>query len=126
MKLFLLLPLALLLLATGCAKEQVIGGQTDDHGCLIAAGYSWCDARQECIRPWETPCTVVNASELCGDEEVYQCGEYVKVVHELLGAGATYYRPDGTQFDCPVVAPESMSADCLAVFELSCDQVDCS
>ncbi|MDE2019271.1 MAG: MliC family protein [Patescibacteria group bacterium] len=37
--------------------EQLIGGQKDAHGCLKAAGYSWCAAKAECIRPWETYCT---------------------------------------------------------------------
>lgn len=36
---------------------QVIGGDKDEHGCLIAAGYSWCDAKQKCIRVWEENCT---------------------------------------------------------------------
>lgn len=38
------------------AKPALIGGQTDAHGCLIAAGYSWCDAKQKCLRPWEEAC----------------------------------------------------------------------
>jgi hypothetical protein len=29
---------------------QLIGGQTDSHGCLIAAGFSWNDIKQVCIR----------------------------------------------------------------------------
>jgi membrane-bound inhibitor of C-type lysozyme len=37
--------------------EQAIGGQKDEHGCLVAAGYSWCDAKQTCIRQWEEYCT---------------------------------------------------------------------
>ena len=37
--------------------QPPIGGQTDEHGCLIAAGYSWCEARQECERSWERYCT---------------------------------------------------------------------
>ena len=37
-------------------SEQLIGGQTDDHGCLIAAGYSWCEAKQKCLRTWEEAC----------------------------------------------------------------------
>lgn len=45
---------------------QTIGGDKDEHGCLIAAGYSWCEAKQECIRPWEEPC-----------EEAYICPESV-------------------------------------------------
>jgi hypothetical protein len=33
-----------------------IGGQKDAHGCLVAAGYSWCETLAECIRVWETDC----------------------------------------------------------------------
>lgn len=34
-----------------------VGGDRDAHGCIPSAGYSWCDAKQQCIRPWETNCT---------------------------------------------------------------------
>ena len=37
--------------------EQVIGGETDEHGCLIAAGYSWCESKQKCLRTWEEECS---------------------------------------------------------------------
>ena len=30
----------------------VIGGQTDRHGCLRSAGYSWDTVEQKCTRPW--------------------------------------------------------------------------
>ena len=50
----LLLSMALI---AGCEKQQIIGGDKDAHGCLIAAGYSWCDAKQKCLRPWEENCT---------------------------------------------------------------------
>ena len=38
-------------------NNQLIGGQKDEHGCLIAAGYSWCQAKQKCLRVWEEACT---------------------------------------------------------------------
>jgi hypothetical protein len=34
----------------------LIGNQQDDNGCLISAGYSWCESTQSCIRQWITPC----------------------------------------------------------------------
>jgi hypothetical protein len=37
--------------------EQTIGGDTDEHGCLIAAGYSWCNSKSKCLRTWEEPCS---------------------------------------------------------------------
>jgi len=38
------------------ASTQLIGGDIDEHGCLIAAGYSWCEVKQKCLRIWEEPC----------------------------------------------------------------------
>lgn len=54
----------LLVLSYGCTQPQQepIGGQKDSHGCLIAAGYSWCDALQKCYRPWEENCTNATAT----------------------------------------------------------------
>ncbi len=37
-------------------EEQVIGGDRDENGCLVGAGYSWCEAKQKCLRTWEEPC----------------------------------------------------------------------
>jgi len=34
-------------------NENLIGGQTDEHGCLVAAGYSWNENVKACIREWE-------------------------------------------------------------------------
>ncbi|MDD5026441.1 MAG: S-layer homology domain-containing protein [Candidatus Peribacteraceae bacterium] len=35
---------------------QQIGGQKDAYGCYTSAGYSWCAAKQKCIRAWEEKC----------------------------------------------------------------------
>lgn len=45
-------------------NPKIIGGQKDEHGCLIAAGYSWCEAKQKCLRTWEEKCeaTTTNAA----------------------------------------------------------------
>lgn len=42
---------------TAADQQPLIGGDKDTGGCLIGAGYSWCEARQECVRVWETYCT---------------------------------------------------------------------
>jgi hypothetical protein len=42
-----------LILMTGCAKEKVIGGERDEHGCLGPAGYSWNEDIGACIREFE-------------------------------------------------------------------------
>ena len=40
---------------SGCGNN-LIGGQKDEHGCLAAAGYSWCPSTQKCQRMWEEFC----------------------------------------------------------------------
>ncbi len=39
-------------------QEKLIGGDKDSHGCLIAAGYSWCEVKNKCLRVWEEKCEV--------------------------------------------------------------------
>ncbi|MCX6715783.1 MAG: MliC family protein [Candidatus Taylorbacteria bacterium] len=58
-----ILILAVVVIAGGISiwnnrQPTLIGGEKDEHGCLGAAGYSWCDARQACERSWEKYCTV--------------------------------------------------------------------
>lgn len=44
---------------TSCPEDcgQLVGNDRDEHGCIPSAGYSWCEAKQRCIRPWEENCT---------------------------------------------------------------------
>ena len=42
-----------LLLLVACSEEALIGGDTDAHDCLVAAGYSWNGTVGACIREWE-------------------------------------------------------------------------
>lgn len=35
-----------------------IGGAKDEHGCLVAAGYTWSKTKEECFRPWEGTITM--------------------------------------------------------------------
>lgn len=41
--------------------QEFIGGHRDDHGCLGSAGYTWCEAKEKCLRTWEEACTVEDA-----------------------------------------------------------------
>lgn len=36
--------------------RQLVGGDRDAHGCIPSAGYSWCEAKQKCLRVWEETC----------------------------------------------------------------------
>lgn len=41
---------------TAPAEQTPLGGDRDIHGCIPSAGYSWCEAKQKCLRPWEEAC----------------------------------------------------------------------
>ena len=41
-------------------NNEPIGGNKDENGCLIGAGYTWCEAKQKCLRIWEEGCGTVN------------------------------------------------------------------
>ena len=38
------------------SDEPLVGGDRDAHECIPSAGYTWCESKQECIKPWETNC----------------------------------------------------------------------
>jgi hypothetical protein len=65
--------LALILLFGCCATYQPMpGSDRDSHGCIVSAGYSWCEPLQQCIRPWEINCTkpATPAEQLGGEKEL--------------------------------------------------------
>lgn len=103
---------------------QIIGGDKDSQGCLVGAGYSWCESKQKCLRIWEESC----AESFCLREnvaKVSQCGEYVKVTSSLLGGGNSYYTDDMIEIKCLVVAPEYISEECKTLDLLSCSEIKC-
>ncbi|MDD4318786.1 MAG: hypothetical protein PHW10_00450 [Candidatus Peribacteraceae bacterium] len=59
-RLFLGTLLGASILLAACASadepEPLLGGDRDVHGCIPSAGYSWCEAKQKCLRVWEEPC----------------------------------------------------------------------
>ena len=34
-------------------QKELIGGQRDEYGCLLAAGYTWNETLEVCLREWE-------------------------------------------------------------------------
>ena len=35
--------------------HRVGGSDSDEHGCCKSCGFSWCEAKRKCVRPWEEP-----------------------------------------------------------------------
>jgi len=54
--------------------DQLVGGDKDEHGCIGSAGYSWCDAKQKCLRIWEEECNASNNGLIVGgDKDEHGC-----------------------------------------------------
>jgi len=103
-----------ILLLLGCVSQQqsvlppipsppspptLVGGDRDAHGCIGSAGYEWCEALSECIRPWETNCTAAEVL-VGGDRDSHGC---------IGSAGYTW---------CPE------KSKCLRVWEENCTSAD--
>lgn len=59
------------------------GSDRDAHGCIGSAGYTWCDAKQKCLRTWEENCVGAPASpEKCNgcqsDDKCISTGVRIK------------------------------------------------
>lgn len=82
-------------------NQELIGGQKDVHGCLIAAGYSWCEPKQRCLRIWEEKCYEAEEAVLT---EIFSSGHnqpvdqtYVTVVRmqDNFASGSIYFGESG-------------------------------
>lgn len=72
------------LLLAGCGHEQIIGGDKDEHGCLLAAGYSYCPSTAKCQRMWEEYCEEYK-DQFRGSEEAPPTG--ISNFQECAAAG---------------------------------------
>ncbi len=91
----------------------VAGGDRDSHGCIGSAGYTWCQAKDQCIRPWEQYCTAAQAKTvtfLCDAGKTIRAtfyptddkfvdlalsdGRDMSVPHAISASGARYVKPD--------------------------------
>jgi len=75
---------------TDVDSSDFVGDDIDENDCIPSAGYSWCPALQECIRPWETACDTI----ILGDDD-----------SDSLLSGWTLFDPEGraelkTNGDC--------------------------
>ena len=73
MKKVALLLLISLVFISACSKapeQPQLGGDADEHGCMLSAGYSWCELKQKCLRPWEEECS---QKLIGGDKDEHGC-----------------------------------------------------
>ena len=61
MKKLRLFPVCFIVWFSGCSslapansdQNNLVGSDSDAHGCIASAGYSWCERTNQCERPWE-------------------------------------------------------------------------
>lgn len=60
-----------------CPIVKPIGGDKDEHGCLTAGGYLWCEEKQKCLREWEESCSdnkvPIKSDYFCGASTYEAC-----------------------------------------------------
>jgi len=70
--------------------DQLIGGDKDEHGCLTAAGYSWCEDKEKCLRTWEEECEFSPAKKATEEPIVFEDLEWKKYNNKILGYSIDY------------------------------------
>ncbi|MFA4855374.1 MAG: DUF333 domain-containing protein [archaeon] len=50
--------------------QPLVGNDADEHGCIGSAGYTWCEAKQKCLRSWEENCVAENTGNVGGNTEL--------------------------------------------------------
>lgn len=50
--------------------DALLGGDKDAHGCIPSAGYSWCEAKQKCLRAWEEKCETPSDGQVANETAV--------------------------------------------------------
>ncbi len=92
MKIIIILSILMLVFIVGCAEKQ-IGGEQDEHGCYLMAGYNWCESKQECVRYWEVGCGDCEFDSDCsafGKDGECNCGCYNKEMMPTSSGGACF------------------------------------
>jgi membrane-bound inhibitor of C-type lysozyme len=77
---------------------QLLGGGRDAHGCIASAGYSWCDVKQKCLRPWEEACEATTSANIVN----YYCQEGVLTANFSTSSVALTFK-DGSTTTLPQV-----------------------
>jgi len=57
--------------------NNIVGGDRDEHGCIGSAGYTWCEAKNKCLRSWEEECE--------SDETVADTSDWNTYVNDKYG-----------------------------------------
>jgi len=90
------------------SDEPLIGGDKDEHGCMLMAGYSWCETSQKCIRPWEEGC----------QEDINQLFSQIK-----SETGINFSGSEETELQWQVESEKAVEVLTLEALMISADEV---
>ena len=91
--------------------QPVVGGDKDAHGCIGSAGYSWCEAKQKCLRSWEEKCetTIKQAPSIglisSGEDVTWKIGTTHTIQYNTSEIG-----PAGTCVDAFLINQDNVKA----------------
>jgi len=80
-------------------NQPLIGGQKDAGGCLISAGYSWCEPKKKCLRIWEEKCYEAEEAALTKifaaehDKQVTETNVTVSKLQDNFASGTISFGP---------------------------------
>jgi putative hemolysin len=99
-RIFFTVIILLLVLLAGCKENQpIVGGDRDSHGCIGSAGYSWCEAKQKCLRVWEEKCETNESAQIANPASTncIKNGGTLEIVDEANGQIGICTLSDGTK-----------------------------
>ncbi|MFA5368743.1 MAG: hypothetical protein WC303_01895 [Candidatus Paceibacterota bacterium] len=99
-------------------NSQIVGGDKDEHGCIGSAGYTWCEAKNKCLRLWEEECVGGENKGKMTDDQAKEFFSATEIINnslpEFIEFWTEAYCPnEGTNYD--YVVPEGYSV-------FSCDK----
>ena len=98
-----------------------VGGDKDSHGCIGSAGYSWCEAKQKCLRLWEENCTQTEPNKTyCTPEQksTQICPEYYSATCGWFNSSIKCIKyPCSQTFANPCFACSNTSVDYYTIGE---------
>lgn len=92
----------------GQDEELIIGGDQDEHGCMLMAGYSWCEAEQKCLRPWEQGC----------EDQVF-----ASLNNIVTKTGIAFSKPTSTEFQYQVEGNEGVELLTITGYAIAVDDI---
>lgn len=107
-------------------EEIIIGGDTDEHGCLIPAGYLWNEDLGICVRPWEIKNNTFSPTECLekgGRTQNIVAGDYCYENETNIGIVVGFISPNVCCVE-NIPCPEIQGEFCIEIYQPVCGVQD--